>query len=247
MLRINALFNINYKKNMKKTLKTTLIMMGGLTLSSQAALVMFDLSTPGIITDTTNGQQIGTYTTSGSGMGPGTTTGFDITPGPNKGTVTSTYTLVITNSDYTLASVVWASRGSLTKLGGGAASKGQGLAGFSVDTAGTLTTGAGTTSQMWTLASTPIANGTPTAYTSGDQFVHSSSNNLVTDDDHWEVVATTPSLSGTLTTSLASGDLSLVNESARVTFAFDYNPVPEPSSTALFGLGGLALMARRKR
>ena len=37
------------------------------------------------------------------------------------------------------------------------------------------------------------------------------------------------------------------NSLEAIILTFDINAVPEPSSTALLGLGGLALMLRRKR
>ncbi len=43
----------------------------------------------------------------------------------------------------------------------------------------------------------------------------------------------------------ASGQMAIIADSLEVTYI--YTAVPEPSSTALLGIGGLALMLRRRR
>ena len=45
----------------------------------------------------------------------------------------------------------------------------------------------------------------------------------------------------------STGNNNVQKERLGLQLSFDYTPVPEPSSTALLGLGGLALILRRRK
>jgi len=76
------------------------------------------------------------------------------------------------------------------------------------------------------------------AYTAGD--ILQTDNNDDTPEDAWVITAS--GLNQTLSYGGVNG-ASLSTENYEVEFSF----VPEPSSAALLGLGGLALIARRRR
>ena len=62
-----------------------------------------------------------------------------------------------------------------------------------------------------------------------------------TNVDHWNLVTTTPALSGTITTRRNSGTASIASEVSMVRFTFE--AILEPSSAALLGLAGLGLLS----
>ena len=199
----------------------------------------------GAITDTATGMQFATITTVGGAGATPSGTGLNLTTVPGTGSSSSSYTIVISDPAYSLTDVEWNARGGTPIIMGGTPTSTQVRIG--IDQAGSLTTGAGTSSQTWTLNAAAIANGTPTAYLPGNQFRHSAGGS-VTEADHWNMVQTAPSLTGEITyTRVGTGTNSAASEAAIVEFGFCNEPIPEPSSSMLLCLAGLGLTGRRKR
>lgn len=178
-----------------------------------------------------DGVAIGTFTvtTPYNSVNDGVGVAFN---GSQTGTsVATTVSVSITDSQYYLVSMDWGANDGAGALGIGGGS----TWGVALDTDATVSTSVGT----WTIGGSAIT--TATAYTADDVL----STGGIVANPHVENAYLFAGAVGDTQTLTYTTDTNLAQEQYYVNFNLDV--VPEPTSAALLGLGGLALLARRKR
>lgn len=186
-----------------------------------------------------DGSGIGTFTVVGTDdISQNTVLGVVFNPALNTSGASATASVAvnITDAGHTLDSVTWRSFANSGAIGGNA-----GQLQVSLDAAGTATVNG---DLAWTLGGSALTANSGTAYAANTAlYAADTSSNLSTTDSQWSIVTS----AATSELSYGPGDTTpLYNESFGFTLAFS-EVVPEPSSTALLGLGAVSLLARRKR
>ncbi len=229
-------------KNLGSMKITNLLLVAATAATAQAATITSTSSLTGgtIFAD---GSAIGTYTLTTNAASATNAVGgngvrFNGSVGINTIVTTVDVTLtegvVVGENTFSLDSITWGANTNATNFGAG---QGNDVA-ISLDVDGTIST-AGISD--FDLDGVRLSDPFSGDYTAGS--VLAGGNNNDTNAENWSITGfgSTQTLSyGAETGGIAAEDYGLV-------FNISATPIPEPSSAALLGLGGLALLARRKR
>jgi len=227
-----------------KSKSTFLILTSALVALSNAATVQLTGGAGGIFNVTTGGVPIGTVAITGTNsnqgivMGNATTGSDSIVFASLAGISTFTFNL---NAPYMVDTAEFGTAGGLGNIGEN--TNRERPVGYAASFSGTATNVGGNAAFTLNSTITPGSVFTaPTAYTAGDWIVNTGFIPASAADEY--VIQSGTGLGNApidYTQGLSNGGGDA--DSAR----FSFTVIPEPTSSALLGLGGLALLARRRR
>ncbi len=225
-----------FKKTSLNIMKNTLLLFASTMAISSAAVITTATYTnnAGSGAIFADGVQVGTFTVTTPYSSTLSSTGDGVEFfGAQVGTSNSTTVdVTITDGNFSFVSMTWGTHEGT----GGQGIGGGTIMGVALDTDATVSTSVGS----WDIGGAAIT--TPVAYTAGEVLTTAG---IVSSPHSRDSFLFTGATATTQTITYTTDSLDLAQERYYVSFELD--AIPEPSSAALLGLGGLALVARRKR
>ncbi|MGJ8678675.1 MAG: PEP-CTERM sorting domain-containing protein [Akkermansiaceae bacterium] len=227
---------------MKKTIFATIL---ASAISAHAATVVTAVLTysGGAGTISSGGVQVGTFTFAADDVIVSTTSADTLIVEHNiaNGSADFQFVVTMTDADFSITGNDWFST-SIAPDGGTAAVGGRNT---TIDISANSGTGYAIGQANWAYDGVATTGATSGTYTAGDIITSeltSSATTPLTTDDMWSI---TGADGDSILTVAKNGPNSAGRENFGLTI--ELTQVPEPSSAALLGLGGLALLIRRRR